>query len=154
MKRLRNGSPSGRLSGLKKTHTPMSRRSVALQGESYSSFPLSNESSYRACRAWGQQPTQPVEELVSPLAQCADSSKHIRMICTRGSPAAQSVNFSGSSSAGCREISISSENRNILQPRRSSTPVLRNRGCSPPKRMETHISRPEWQRKSRQETIF
>lgn len=150
MKRLRSVSPSGPHSGLKKGHKPMCRHSVPLQGEFYSSFRLSDESSYHACRVCG--PTQPVGGFASPLAQCTDSNNYVRMIHIRRFPPAQAVNSPGGPPVGSSETLLTPKYKSPSQSvalrtlntptRQASTPVPGNHGRKPPKEMGGHIRRP------------
>ncbi|OJD12118.1 hypothetical protein AJ78_07239 [Emergomyces pasteurianus Ep9510] len=110
VKRLRSDSPSGQSSsGMKKGHNPMSRLYVLLRDAYCSSFRLSNESFYYACKACGQQPTQPVGGSVSS-SQFADSSHRFRVTCTREFSVVQSMDFSGGTYVSGRTIFITSKN--------------------------------------------
>ncbi|EEQ92230.1 uncharacterized protein BDCG_07350 [Blastomyces dermatitidis ER-3] len=63
---------------------------------------------FMQCRVCGQQPTQPVGELVSPSAQFADFKRYICVTCIREFSVVQSADFLGGSYVSDIEISMTS----------------------------------------------
>lgn len=92
----------------------MSRHSAPLPGGFCRNFPLSKESSYRACKACEQQPSQPIGRLDKPSTQYADS-KPLRVTCTREFSTVQSVNFSRGTYISGRTVSITSKDGHFSQ---------------------------------------